>query len=105
LIVASGFLSGHSPVAFDLGDMAVLCCRITDIIDSEIRADDLSADKIKTEVELALRAPIAHCFMLFLKPFALAEDLQTGTVHDQMDCGAAVEPRPRLQYQAAATAS
>ena len=48
----------------------------------------LPADKIKTEVQLAPSAPFAFGFMLFLKPFALAEDLQAGTVDNQLDWSA-----------------
>jgi hypothetical protein len=48
------------------------------------------------------RAPFALGFMLFLKPFALTEYLQAGTVNDEVDRGAAVRPWARLQYQAVA---
>ena len=67
-------------------------CRIADVIGGEIRADDLSTDKIKTEVQLAPRAPFALGFMLLLKPFALAEDLQAGTVDNQMNPSLTVDP-------------
>jgi hypothetical protein len=51
-------------------------------------------------VQLAPRAPFALGFMLFLKPFALTEYLQAGTVNDEVDRGLLVRPWTRLQYHA-----
>ena len=53
------------------------CCWVPNIFGGQIGADDLATDKIETEVQLAPSAPFAFGFMLLLKPFALAEDLQT----------------------------
>ncbi len=59
--------------------------RIADVVGGEIRTDNLAIDKIKTEVQLALSASFALGFMLLLMPFALTEDLQASTAHDQID--------------------
>ena len=67
-------------------------CRIANIILGQIGADDLATDKIKTEVELAPRAPFALGFMLFLKPVAFARDLQAGTVDNQVNPSLTVDP-------------
>lgn len=65
--------------------------RIADIIGGEIRTDNLATDKVKAEVQLALG------FMILLKPFALAEYLQSGAINYQMGRGLAVGPLSRLQ--------
>jgi hypothetical protein len=76
--------------------------RTADIILGQIRADDLPADKIKIEVELAPRTPFALGFMLLLKPFALAEDLKASTIHDQMNRIRSGRFARRVQSQALA---
>jgi hypothetical protein len=43
--------------------------RIADVVRGQIGADNLTADKIETKVQLAPRAPFALVFMLFLEPF------------------------------------
>ena len=58
---------------------------IANVIRGQIRADDLSAYKIKAKVQLAPRAPFALGFMFFLKLFDFAEDLQADTIHCQMN--------------------
>ena len=57
---------------------------IVDVVLGEIRANDLSADKIKAKAQLAPSAPFAFGFMLLDAPFALTEDLQASTVNDQV---------------------
>jgi hypothetical protein len=73
---------------------------ISDVICGQIGAGNLATDKIETEVQLAPRALFALGFMLFLKPFALTEYLQAGTVNDEVDLGLLIRPWTRLQYHA-----
>jgi hypothetical protein len=74
-------------------------CRIANIILGQIRADDLATDKIKTAVELAPRALFALGFMLLDAPLAFTEDLQAGTVDNQMNPSLTVDPWLCLQRQ------
>ena len=78
--------------AVDLIQQVWQRCRIADLICGQLGTDDLATDKIETEVQLAPRAPFALGCMLFLKPFALTEYLQAGTVNDEVDRGLLVRP-------------
>jgi hypothetical protein len=49
--------------------------RIANVVLGEIRANKLPTYKIKIEVQFAPRAPFALGFVLFLRPFALVENL------------------------------
>ncbi len=51
-------------------------CGITDIVCGQIGANDLAADKIKTNVKLAPFLPFDFDFVLVFQPFALTKDLQ-----------------------------
>lgn len=97
-------LPEREQAAADLIKQARQDRRIADVIRAQIRANNLATDEIKTEVQLAPRAPFAFGFMLSLKPSARTEYLQAGTVNEKVDRVLLVRPWARLQYQAIALA-
>ena len=52
---------------------------------SQIGANNRTAGQVQSEVEFAPAAAYSLDFMLLGEPFPLAEDLEAGTVHHQMD--------------------
>ena len=60
--------------AVDLIQQARQGGRIANVVRSQIEADDLAADKIKTQVQFAPRTPFTLGLMRFLQPVAFAED-------------------------------
>tara|TARA_R110000737_G_scaffold237783_1_gene250098 strand:+ start:57 stop:545 length:489 start_codon:yes stop_codon:yes gene_type:complete len=66
--------------AIDLIQQAWQGGRVTNVVSGQFGANDLAADKVKTKVQLAPRAPFTLGFMLFFDPAALTKDLETGTV-------------------------
>jgi hypothetical protein len=60
------------------------CSRIANIIRGQIGTDDLAADKIKAEVQLAPTLSFGLVFMLLLKLFAHPKDLKPGAVNNQL---------------------
>ena len=60
-------------------------CRIANVVQGQISANDFTGYKVETEVQLAPGFAFGPCVMLVLQPLALTEDLQPSAVHHQMD--------------------
>ena len=58
---------------------------VSSVIVSQIGANNRTAGQVQSEVEFAPAAAYYLDFMLLCEPFPLAEDLEAGTVHHQMD--------------------
>ena len=58
---------------------------VSSVIVSQIGANNRTAGQVQSEVEFAPAAAYSLDFMLLREPFPLAEDLEAGTVHHQMD--------------------
>jgi hypothetical protein len=60
-------------------------CSVATIIRGQIGADDLTPDKIKTNVKLAPSLPFDFDFVLVFQPFALTKDLQARAIDHKMN--------------------
>ena len=58
---------------------------VSNVIVSQIGANNRTAMEVQSEVEFAPAAAYSPGFMFLREPFPFAEDLEAGTVHHQMD--------------------